>query len=199
MKKIGVLGGSFHPIHMGHVQLAEAAIAEKGLDTVFLAVSKDPAHKELNVPFSNRYDMAVLATKDHPMIRVCDTDLNRRGKSYAIHTVEYIKSKYPDSELYYILGSDAALSLPQWYSSKKLIGMVKLLICSRKGCFIQPEELLRWLNAFGAEVEFINKAVPEISSTAIRERLRDGSDIDRTQLHPSVARYICRNHLYSGV
>ncbi len=199
MRKIGIFGGTFNPIHNGHLNLVKSFCEKLNFDEVLLVPTNIPPHKE-NPTATNsihRLNMCKLAVEGLEKVSVSDIEFQRDEKSYTYVTVSLLKEKYPDSEFYLIMGSDMFLSLEKWYCYEKLKDMVAFCVASREES--QHEKLLshaKTLEVNGAKTIVIRNDVLEISSTEIREKamfLEDFSDL----VPPKVLEYIKENNLYA--
>ncbi|MBQ4090157.1 MAG: nicotinate-nucleotide adenylyltransferase [Clostridia bacterium] len=183
--RIGILGGTFDPVHSGHTALAQAALEKLSLDAVWLMPSGEPPHKK---PFAGRADrltMARLAAEDLPGVEVCEEEILRPGETYAADTLKALKKQYPDDEFVYILGSDAAGRVHKWKNAEKVMKLCSFACVLRAGAEQQtPEGMTR------LEVE-----IADISSESIRARIMAGGAAG-DDVPPKVAEYIARRGLY---
>jgi nicotinate-nucleotide adenylyltransferase len=131
--KIGLLGGTFDPIHNGHIEMALYAQAHFQLDKIFFITAKNPPFKSQTVllPANFRHRLAELAISNYPNFFASPVELNREGVSYAYQTVEYFKSQNPDAELFWIMGMDAYQTLDQWKNSDYIKSQVKFIVFAR--------------------------------------------------------------------
>lgn len=196
--KIGVLGGTFNPVHNAHLAMAKLARDTLALDGVLLMVAADPPHKAVDhgVSAAERLKMAQLATEDVDGVTASDLELTRSGKSYTADTLAALHAMDDSLTLYLILGSDMLDDFPDWYEPEKILRLATIACVPRRG---QDEtdraaaERLR--NRFGAEVVFLPAEAPELSSTAIRDRLELGQPVSE-MLPPQVERYCYESGLY---
>ena len=195
--KIGILGGSFHPIHNGHLDMARSARDALGLDMVLLMVDRIPPHKELAQGASSeqRYRMVQLACEEEVGFVASDWELNREGTSYTALTLTHLSEEHPSDELYFIMGSDMLRSLTTWYHPEIVCEKARLVCICRAGQDGgEAEAAARVKDLYGADVCLL-PPVRELSSTEVRSRLADGRPI--TGLVPSaVERYIYEQALY---
>ena len=135
MRKIGIFGGTFNPVHKGHIQLAEGARALFGLDAVYFIPTGESYHKE--VPYmpsrEDRLKLLELALEGHPEFKVSTVDLDRPGPTYTVDTVEDLRAFEPEAELYLLLGSDAFLDIMSWRDVDDLCRNLRFLVALRKG------------------------------------------------------------------
>ena len=197
--KIGILGGSFHPIHNGHLDMARSARDILGLDRVILMVDRIPPHKELaqGASSEHRFRMVELSCEAEPAFEASDWELNQEGTSYSALTLTYLADTYPEDELFFIMGSDMLRSLTTWYHPEivcKKAHLVCICRAGQDGGEVEAAENLKSL--YSADV-FLLPPVRELSSTEIRNRLADSLPI--TGLVPSsVEWYIYEHALYMG-
>lgn len=129
-KRIGIFGGSFNPIHLGHVGVAERAAAEHGLSKVLVVPAHvSPFKTEGATPMDDdlRWRLVQVACEGHPLLEPCDVELRRGGVSYTIDTVREIKTQYPDAELFFIVGEDSVAGLPHWRNYDELAKLCRFV------------------------------------------------------------------------
>lgn len=200
--KIGIYGGTFDPIHRGHLSAAEAAARVLGLDQVLLVPDALPPHKELSSGSASgqqRYEMAELALYEARCpARVLDTELRRGGVSYTCDTLRQLKEQYPRDELWLLMGSDMFLSLHTWRQSEVITSLAGIAAFSRQQedeslAFRRQKEYLE--TAYGAKVvTMVNPNLIEVSSSWLRQTLRQGGG--EKFLPTPVYGYIQRTGLY---
>ncbi|MFD1018830.1 nicotinate-nucleotide adenylyltransferase [Thalassobacillus hwangdonensis] len=186
MKKIGILGGTFDPPHIGHLIIAEEVYQELGLDEVWFMPSNEPPHKSNAMASgTDRLEMVEAAIQGNAHFRAVDFELKREGKSYTYDTIYHLKERYPSISIYFIIGGDMVEYLPRWHAIDKLLELVHFVGVNRKGHPLSsPYPVLE------VEVPLI-----EVSSTDIRNRMKEGRNA--TYLLPDeVIHYIKGNHLY---
>lgn len=201
VSRLGIMGGTFDPIHLGHLVTAEAARSEFNLDKVVFVPSGMPPHKKISQisQKEQRYLMTVLATSANPYFEVSRTEIEREGHSYAIDTVNYFQSIMRKScEVFFITGADAILEIVTWKDVEELIEKCTFIAATRPGfnLNILRNKLLNRLTEVHMK-KIIPLEVPAmaISSTDIRERVRKGRSI-RYLLPEAVENYIIKNDLY---
>ncbi len=217
-RKLGILGGTFNPIHYAHLAAAEEVRSRLELDRILFVPSYLPPHKlEEDVPSAvQRLEMVKLAIADNPSFEPSDIEINRGGKSYTIDTIEALQETNPDVELYFIIGLDSFLDIQTWHDWKKLLTLCCFVVLSRPGYrFIDlvkidfmkhAEKELASLDAghlahtmvrSGALIIWL-EMVPlyDISSTDIRRRVKQGRSI-KYLLPETVEIYIMNNRLYA--
>ncbi len=197
--RLGIMGGTFDPIHYGHLVTAEGARYELGLEKVIFIPAGRPPHKpgcNITEPWS-RYVMTGLAIESNPFFLASAMEVERPGPSYTVDTVSAIQLLYPESELYFITGSDAVLEVLTWKNVLKLLSKCRFISVSRPGYNL--DELHTRLDGIPWELKknIIYMEVPSlaISSTEIRKRVREGRPI-KYLLPESVEKYIIKNDLY---
>jgi len=133
--KIGILGGTFNPIHIGHLILAEEAREKLGLDKIIFVPAYLPPHKDNSdiAPAKERFKMVKIAIKGNKYFLASDLEIKRDGRSYTIDTIREFKMKYPQDELYFITGSDLLKYLDEWKDLSEIIKLVKFIVATRPG------------------------------------------------------------------
>ena len=216
--KIGILGGTFNPIHFGHLRAAEEVRELLGLDRVlFIPSGRPPLKAEGLAGPLERYEMARLATVGNPFFEVLDIECARSGKSYSVDTVKALQKRHEGSQLNFILGIDAFLDLPNWYEPDRLVSMVDFIVLSRPGTRFADLLASPYLSAEGkslAELDeggavscslrlyspkdaILTRVTPmAISSTDIRMRVRRGLSL-KYLLPEDVESFIISNRLYA--
>jgi nicotinate-nucleotide adenylyltransferase len=193
------MGGTFDPIHYGHLVTAEEALVQFNLDRVVFMPTGNPVRKthEAVAPAEHRYLMTVLATADNPDFEVSRMEIDRPGATYTVDTMLELRSQYgPDADLYFVTGADAVLDILTWKDSERLAGVCTFIAATRPGY-----DLARFAEQPGSaqmRVEFMEVPALAISSTDIRERMAARRPV-RYLLPESVAAYARKNHLYGGV
>ncbi|MBW4643535.1 MAG: nicotinate (nicotinamide) nucleotide adenylyltransferase [Goleter apudmare HA4340-LM2] len=205
MQQIAIFGGTFDPIHWGHLLLAETALQQLPLDQVIWLPSFKPPHKQAAL-FKHRVAMLQRATQDHPAFTISLIELNRSGTSYAINSLIDLSAVYPNTHWYWIVGLDTFQTLPRWYRGHELAQMCDWLIAPRflGGETIaqselickQVEEELRD-QFFTIRWQFLHIPLVGISSSLIRQFIRDHHSI-RYLVPESVRSYISAHQLYSN-
>lgn len=200
IKRLGIMGGTFDPVHYGHLVTAETARAQFNFDKVIFVPSGYPPHKigQKITEARHRYLMTVLAVTTNIFFEVSRIEIDRQGCSYAIDTVSQIKEKYGQEwEIYFITGADAVLEILTWKNIKTLIEMCTFVAATRPGFDLSVlDNKLEQISSL-AKDKFLTFEVPalSISSTDIRQRVASGKPI-KYLLPESVERYIFTNNLY---
>lgn len=207
MQKIAVLGGTFNPVHWGHLLIAETALDQFALDRVIWVPSYHPPHKSPDLlAFEQRVEMVQLAIADHSAFSVSDVETHFSGKSYAIDTLEALKILYPQAEWYWIIGLDAFCTLPEWRASRRVAEFCNWLVAPREGMKGSKEgdrsELFAAVQNITAQIPGVKLhwqplQMPEIgvSSSLVRQYCREGRSI-RYLVSEPVRHYILTKQLY---
>lgn len=199
MNKVGIMGGTFNPIHFGHLFLAENAYEQVGLDQIIFMPSKNPPHKakpEL-ITEQQRVDMISLAIKDNPHFTLSTMELERDGYTYTADTLSILKKENPNMEYYFLIGADSLFMLPKWKDPQIILGLCTIVAASRDHVdYEKLEEQARYLrNTFGASIIIIKMPTIQISSANIRDRVANKETI-RYYVPQAVNEYIEANQLY---
>ena len=179
--RIGLLGGTFNPIHRAHVQMAQIARDEAALDRVLLMVAADPPHKRVDedVPASVRYALAQIAVSGMERIEASDQEIVRGGKSYTLLTLQELRKQYPDAEISIIIGSDTLSDLPNWYHPEEVLQLADVLCVPRVGIEQNDAQTAQMLAArYHARVKILSAKADIIASTEIRKRLLAGLPVE---------------------
>lgn len=196
--RIGIYGGSFNPVHNGHIHLARAAADEFALDRIYLVPSKRSPHRSSGeyVAEEDRLEMLRLACGCDERLSVSDYEMKTDRVSYSIYTVEHFRKKFPDSELFMLVGSDMLLCFDEWYRFGDILAQVTLCVVSRQGGDMDElEKKASELRKYGNIL--ISSAKPlEISSTEIRKKIAKNSNF-ACYLDENVVQYIRSRELYS--
>jgi len=197
MQRLGIMGGTFDPIHYGHLLMAEEARQAFALDQVVFVPNGQPAHKKsyrVSSP-EDRYAMTLLATESNPYFTCSRLELDRPGPSYTIDTLRSFRTLYPDLDaLYFITGADAVLEIISWHEYDKLIEESRFIAVTRPGFVLERlEEILE--AEFLHQISFLPIPGLEISSTDLRRRMREGRSV-KYLTSESVEHYIHQHGLY---
>jgi len=201
--KIGILGGTFDPIHLGHLEAASAAGRALSLDRLLLLPSRTPPHRstEPRASVFHRFAMAALAAAERDM-SVSDLEVRREGPSYTALTLEALhREGFAPTELFFITGSDAFADVGTWHDYPRILQLANFVVVSRPGAprvsdvIPDPRSPFPALNSIAPKVLSIEANTPDVSSTDIRRRVGAGESIDGL-VPSSVAGHIRRHHLY---
>jgi len=197
-KRIGIFLGTFDPIHNAHIHIAQGAIKNVGLDSVIILPSFKSPHKGEGISISSkeRMTMCELACYGENLIIASDVEIKNKLEGYSLKKIDLIADDYPNSELYYIIGSDAYLSIRQWDNLEDLIGKVVFCVIMRNYNDTQRvEEIKSELEVLGGKTHICNFKTLDISSTGIREKIRRGDSI-KDLVDKRVENFILANNLY---
>lgn len=200
MKRIGILGGTFDPVHYGHIALAEDAVREADLDEVVMIPARIQPFKQDREYASgeDRFRMLALAAGKNDHITVSRYELEQEGVSYTYLTLRHMQKFFgEDTRLFFITGTDSFLKIDTWKNAPELLTKYSFIIGTRPGYRQEEyqEALKRITSAFGTEVISMNKTELDISATQIREMVAEGKEITGL-LPPEVERYITEHGLY---
>ncbi|ALC89868.1 nicotinate-nucleotide adenylyltransferase [Bacillus sp. FJAT-18017] len=187
MKKIGILGGTFNPPHIGHLIIANEVCISAGLDEVWFMPNQEPPHKKKSAGAENsdRLAMLELAITGNRLFKVETCELERPGPSYTVDTMEILKSQYNEEQFYFIIGADMVEYLPKWHRIDDLMKMVTFIGVERPGY------------SMATDFPIMTVDIPEIniSSSLVRNRLRNGETV-KYLVPEEVIRHIRENRLY---
>jgi nicotinate-nucleotide adenylyltransferase len=197
--RVGILGGTFNPPHIGHLICAQEAYVRLALDRVILMPAGQPPHKPLEQDpgAHHRLELCRRAVEGDDRFQVSDLEVAREGPSYTVDTLRQLHALTPDSELFLIVGGDVAAGLPSWREPERVLSLATLAVARRRGTSRRAiDEALGALRG-GERAEFFRMPRIEISSTEVRDRVRAEEPI--TYLVPEpVAGYIDQHRLYGG-
>lgn len=199
MKKIAMFGGTFNPIHNGHIKLALYAAAQLELDKVLLIPTNIPPHKryEEETTPRQRWEMCVLAAEEYQKLQVSDLEIRRQGPSYTVDTLRQLRARIPDAQLYLITGADMFLTIQDWKNAQEIFRLA--VVCGvpreKEGLQALQRQADFLKNQYSAQTALLDFPLIEISSTQIRHRLKTGRSIEEW-VPKNVERYIRRHGLY---
>lgn len=200
MKQAGLYGGSFNPIHNGHLHLAESVRDALHLDYVLLMPAGEAPHKSCDeyAAGAHRKAMCGLAAAERPWLRVSDYEIRKPGKSYTIDTLRMLRETNPDTEWTLLLGSDMLLSFDTWRNWQGIMEIARICAVSREendlpALHAKADALMQQVT--GAEIRVLNVPAFPVSSTQIRQNLRNHADCS-CLLPENVVQYILKNGLY---
>jgi nicotinate-nucleotide adenylyltransferase len=195
--RVGILGGTFNPPHLGHLVAAQEAYRELGLDQVLLIPASTPPHKpvEDEPGARHRLELCRLAVGDDDRFSVSDLELQREGPSYTVDTLQILKDHASSNDLFLILGGDIAAGLPRWHEPERVLELATVAVAKRRGTAREAvEEALAGLKG-GERARFFEMPGIGISSTMVRHRVRCGQPI-RYFVPDGVKQYIETHGLY---
>lgn len=199
MSKIGIMGGTFDPIHIGHMQLAEQALTECKLDFILFVPNHIPWMKNDRTVTSakHRAAMVELAIEGHPEYKLSTVEIDAGGNSYTWQTLEKLKIQYPEDEFFFIMGADSLLTLEKWAHPEKIFENTVILAAVRDDCdktgLEKHKEALS--EKYNARIQLLSMPPVAISSTKIRREFYTSPQI-RKLVPEKAAAYILQNHLY---
>lgn len=210
-EKIGILGGTFNPIHIAHLIMAEYALEELNLDRILFMPSGNPPHKDKNLIISNddRKAMIELAINSNEKFIFSDIELNRSGKIYTVDTLRILKETNPDNEYYFIMGEDSLLYFDNWKEPENIVKVANIVVARRnsgsssnydKSYLNDMDKKLLEKKAFlekeyNADIFFLTMPNIDISSTVIRDRIKSDKSINYL-VPKEVLNYIKEKNLY---
>ena len=197
--RLGIFGGTFDPVHYGHLLLAETCREQLKLDQVRFVPAATPPHK-LDHQISDghaRADMLSLAVSGYPEFVVDRRELKRKGPSFTVDTLTEYATEFPDAELFFLIGADSLRDLPTWRNPERISQLATLVACNRPGvAALQNEQIVEWV---GAEIasRILTQQIPgtDISASDIRERARTGCSL-RFLTPRSVETFLTEHDLY---
>jgi len=195
--RVGILGGTFNPPHLGHLVCGQEAYVQLGLDVVMLIPARIPPHKpiEHEPGAEHRLELCRLSVLSDRRFTVSDLELLRSGPSYTVDTLTELHSQIPDNELFLILGGDVAAGLPQWHQPERVLSLATLAVAKR--CGTPKASVAGALEQVcgGERARFFAMPRIGVSSTMIRRRVRAGQPV-RYLVPDAVEQYIMRHRLY---
>ena len=200
MKRIGIMGGTFDPVHNGHLLLGKQAYEEYGLDEIWYMPSHIPPHKkDRNITAGEaRIDMLHLALKDLPYCVISDFEMKREGNTYTAHTLALLKEEYPECEFYFIIGADSLFQIESWYHPEQVMAMTTLMVSGREyegAARTFDEQIVYLTEKYGAKILELHNEEVDIASNDIRKRISEGKSIAK-DVPELVEQYIKDNGLY---
>lgn len=189
--RTGIFGGTFNPIHLGHLALANYLCEENWVDELWFLITPQNPFKQEQTLLDNhlRMKMVEAAIADYPRFKASDFEFTLPRPSYTVTTLQKLSETYPDREFVLIIGADNWAAFDKWKSPEEILRNHRILVYPRPGYEINPHEL-------PAQVKAVNTPLLEISSTFVRESIASGKDI-RYFLHPEVYRFIKQHQLYN--
>jgi nicotinate-nucleotide adenylyltransferase len=201
--RIGVFGGTFDPVHQGHMILAEQCREQGRLDLVYFIPSARPPHKQDRslTPFAQRAEMLSLAIAGNPAFQLNELEKDRSGLSYTVDTLAELRQSHADAELSLILGSDCLPDLKHWHEPARIVEMASLLIVARPGWSLWSADLLRGALRLAPSIplrqQVVHSPLIELSSRDLRRRVREGHTL-RYLVPRGVECYIETHQLYKA-
>ena len=193
--RVGIMGGTLDPVHMGHIQIAETALREMKLDRIMLLPAGDPPHKAHPTPKADRWRMAQLAAETVSGMFACGVEIGRMGITYTVDTLRDLHTFNPNTQWYYLIGADTLDVLDSWRSIDRVARMCTFVVAGRGAEPANAERMAYLEDRCGARFEVLSVSGPEISSSDIRARTAEGRDI-RGLVPENVRAYIEDHGLY---
>lgn len=199
-KKIGIMGGTFNPIHRGHISLAQDAMEQFYLDKILFIPAKCPYHKEIKDPISDydRIKMVQLSIKYDPNFQLNLIEFDRDGNTYTIDTLNELQKIYQNTQFYFIMGADSLFQFLTWKYPEEILKKAIILVGNRDNTKIDDlkKQIQLIINTIGYGTFYlINNPNIDISSHEIRQKIKNNESI-RSLVLESVHQYIIKNHLY---
>lgn len=200
MGKIGIMGGTFDPVHNGHLMLGKQACVEYNLDCIWYMPSGQPPHKKDHKVTSveDRCSMLKLAIEQEPMFEFSDFEVLREGYSYTAHTLGLLKSAYPEHEFCFIIGADSLYEIETWHHPEQVIGKTNILVAKRKysGDHLSIEKQIVYLNKiYDGHIKMLHNIEVDVSSEEIRNMVGRGKSPSK-YVPEKVVSYIDEHKLY---
>lgn len=195
VKKTGIFGGAFNPVHNGHVRLAEEAVKQLKLRKLLIIPTYVSPHKHMELlPYEDRAEMCRRAFGHIPGAEVSDIEVRLGGTSYSINTIRALKELYPDESFFLLIGGDMLFSFEKWYRYESILKEVKVCAAARDGDSLA--DMMEYANELG-RIKVLPTQVVEMSSTEVREKAAAGGDISG-MVPQGVADYIREKGLYKA-
>lgn len=194
-ERIGIMGGSFNPIHVRHLEMAACAQREFELDRIIFLPTGNPPHKRVGLEDAeDRYEMTRLAIYGKPGFSASRMEIDREGIIYTVDTLSRLQKQMPDTAFDYIIGEDTLHDLPNWRKADKVFTMCRFLVCCRTSDEVRNQPIVEELMRRGASFAFMTLPPSEVSSTTIRTKLACGENV--SEIPPQVEEYIRVKGLY---
>ena len=203
MSEVGIMGGTFNPIHLAHTEMAKVCLRQQDLDKILFMPSKNPPHKKDKriLPENERAVMVKLAVSEYDKFVFSDFELQRKGTTYTADTLRLLQEENPDDNYYFIMGADSLLYLDKWYRPQEILKRAVILAIGRDGS--TPDELKEKRKELikqydKADIRFVHMRQMDISSSMIREGIAHGENMEK-YLDKEVWNYINANGLYDAI
>ncbi|MEN8077489.1 nicotinate-nucleotide adenylyltransferase [Clostridioides difficile] len=201
MKRYGMMGGTFNPIHLAHLYIAYEAKETLNLDKVIFMVAGNPPHKKESpvIDSKYRYNMVQKAIEGYDDFEISDYEITKNGYSYTYETLEYIKSQEEDIEVFFIAGADSLMDIEKWRNTDLVLSNCTFVAFNRGEYTkeILEDQKIKLKNKYNANIVLLDVANIDISSSMIRKRILDDKRVDFF-LSKEVIEYIKENNLYRG-
>lgn len=194
MKRYGIMGGTFDPIHIGHLFIAEEIRCHFQLDKIIFVPNGNPPHKESVTEKHLRFEMVEIAIADNPNFEISDIEMHGDGHIYTVDTIRRLKEKDPENEYHFILGSDSLYDLHKWKDCGELMKLCRFIAIGRPGFKTSDTEIPE---GYRDRIEILNTLEMPVESTNIRKRVSEGENI-KYLVCCEVEKYIYEKKLYAG-
>lgn len=194
LKKVAIFGGSFNPIHIGHLIVADQALQVFNLDQIRWIPSGDPPHKGTLVDKYHRLEMVKLGTQGHPQFLVDDCEVRSPAISYTYNTVERLLQE-EEADFYFLMGEDSLMTFETWHRYRKLLCKIPYIVFRRPGGPSGFQEKLAYFRDLGAQIHVLDEYLLDVSASSIRQQLAQGLRPNYL-LRPEVLAYIEEENLY---
>lgn len=199
MSKIGIFGGTFNPVHIGHMIMAENFYEQLNLDEVWMMPSGNPPHKDCGIILDGnvRCEMIRRAIGDNKHIKCSDFELKRDGVIYTADTLQLLKEKYSSDKLYFLIGEDSLDSFETWYHPERIVSQSDIVVAVRSNGTGIDEKIKAFTKTFKCPLSVLRIPYIGVSSSDIRERIRKDNTI-KYMINENVEKFIYENNLYKG-
>jgi nicotinate-nucleotide adenylyltransferase len=213
-KRLGIMGGTFDPVHIAHLRVAQEALELLGLDEMLFVPAAEPPHKpgKRILSFEHRWAMLESAVQGNPSFRLSDVEKRIPGKSYTVHSLQKLAEEFPEARFFFVMGLDAFLEINTWFRFTELFRLASMVVSGRPGCseehmreflcenvsegFVRDRETGGYKHPDLPPVYVLGNTLIDISSTRIRELAASGRSI-RYLVSDGVLEYIEKHHLYA--
>jgi nicotinate-nucleotide adenylyltransferase len=199
--RLGILGGTFDPIHYGHLLLAETCREQLNLTEVRLLPAGAPPHKTGKgiTDGHTRADMAQLAISGYPEYRVDRREIRRDGPSFTVDTLTDFRAEFPEAELFFLLGADSLRDMPMWKQPERILELATVVAVNRPGLAIpSPQQVIDWVgDDFARQITVLSMPGTDLSATALRQRVAKGRNL-RFMTPRAVEMFIIQHQIYAA-
>lgn len=193
--RIGILGGTFDPPHIGHLVIADQARAQLGLDRIWFTPVGQPPHKSNTSPAEHRVAMTRLAIEENDAFEVCLVDVERPPPHYTVHLFEELRRRHPTDEFWFIVGADALIDMPRWQQPRRILELAQVAVAHRPRYRPNLEEIEAALPGIAHSLVWVDTPLTDLASNDLQRRARMGLPL-RYVVTREVADYIHANNLY---
>ncbi|CDF58108.1 nicotinate-nucleotide adenylyltransferase [Thermobrachium celere] len=200
MQLIGIMGGTFNPIHIGHLIIANEVLHSLKLEKILFIPTGQPPHKEMKevAPAIDRFNMVKYSIRGNDKFEVLDLEVKREGKTYTIDTLKELKELYKDAHFYFIIGFDTLRELSTWKDIDKIYEYCRFVVVNRDSDLNEINQfIIKYKEIYRLDIKYVNIPNIGISSTLIRNRIRENKTI-KYMVTEYVENYIRENNLYRG-